>query len=76
VDYWVSNGGRPDHQRATQGHYDPGSRTLTLTFDLPASRGGAVELGIIGRFDFAELITPASAHAWAPLKFCRTRFPG
>ena len=73
VDYWVSNGGRADYQRATQGHFDPGSHTLTLTFDVPATRRGGIELGVIGSYD--QEGRSFSAHAWAPLKYCFTRFP-
>ena len=73
MDYWVSNGGRADYQRATQGHFDLGSRTLSLTFDVPATRRGGIELGVIGSLDWDGLTM--SAHAWAPLKYCFTRFP-
>jgi hypothetical protein len=69
VDYWLSNSGRPDYQRATQGHFEPDRPTMTLTFDLPAARGGAVELGVIGSFDRGGARMLA-AHAWAPLKDC------
>ena len=74
VDYWVSNGGRVDYQRGTQGHFDLGSRTLTLTFDVPATRRGGIELGVIGSYD-RDGNRSFSAHAWAPLKYCFTRFP-
>jgi hypothetical protein len=42
---------------------------MTLTFDLPAARGGAVELGVIGSFDRGGARMLA-AHAWAQLKDC------
>jgi hypothetical protein len=67
VDYWVANGGRADYRRGTQGIFDLGSRTLTLTFDLPPARGGT-ELGIVGILDWDG--RSASGHAWAPLRHC------
>jgi hypothetical protein len=67
VDYWVSGSGRTDYSRAAQGHFDPGSRTLTLAFDL-APGHGATELGVVGGFDWDG--RAMAAHAWAPLQHC------
>jgi len=69
VDYWLSNSGRPDYQRVFQGHFEPDHSTMTFTFDLPAARGGAVELDVIGSFDRSGS-RMLGAHAWAPLLDC------